>query len=1027
MNCRKLISSIILPALLLLITNVGFSQTKTVTGSVMDATGAPLPGVTVAAKNQNIASTTNESGQFSLNVPASTTTLVFTYVGYATQEAAIPSSGEVNISLQLSTGSLSEVVVIGYGTARRRDLTGSITQITAEDFNKGSITTPEQLIAGKVAGVQITSNGGAPGAGSTIRIRGGASLNASNDPLIVIDGVPIAQGGIAGTANPLALINPNDIESFNILKDASATAIYGSRASNGVIIITTKKGKSGSPKFNFSTSNSISTLPKKADVLTADEFRTYVQARGTASQIALLGDADTDWQDEIFDNSFTTDNNFSVSGSLKKLPYRFSIGYLNQDGILKTGNLQRTSAALTLNPNLLNNHLKIDLNLRGSLSQSRFADEGAIGNAVRFDPTQPVRTAGKRYGGYYEWLDPNSVTGLKELSPLNPLGLLEQRTDKSDVKRSIGNIQLDYKLHFFPDLRVNVNLGYDISRGEGTIFIPDSAASVYKRYFNDATDTYHSGLNNEYLQERKNTLAEYYLNYVKDVRSINSRFDITAGYSYQNFLTTNHNARRDDNGKLYQQPNGGLDTAVSTGPRWTSFYDRTNDGMLVSYPSFPFDEPENTLISLFGRVNYTLNGKYLLTATLRRDGSSRFAEENRWGLFPSAALAWRIKEESFLKNSNTISDLKLRLGYGVTGQQEGIGLYDYIPRYAISNAQAQYQLGNVFYSMYRPAGYNPDLKWEETSTYNVGLDYGLLNGRISGSLDFYLKKTEDLLSEVDQPAGTNFSNKSVANIGEMENRGVEFTINAQAVKNTDWTIDLGFNATYNKNEITRLTLNNDPNFPGNLVGGIAGGVGSTIQIHSVGFPRASFYVYQQIYDKDGKPIEGLFEDRNRDGVINNDDLYRYKSPDADVSLGLFGNAIYKKFDASFTMRANLGNYVYNNRFSNTGVQRNIIDPLGYLANGSRNVLETNFTGSGDKYFLSDYYMENASFLRMDNLSIGYNAGALAGRNSNLRIGFTVQNLFVVTDYKGLDPEVFGIDMNFYPRPRNYVLSLNLNF
>ena len=1027
MNCRKLICSIILPAILLLLTIPSLAQNKTVAGSVIDATGVPLAGVTVAAKGQNIATTTNSEGQYSLNVPASVTTLVFSYVGYATLEQNIPASGEVHVSLQLSTGSLSEVVVIGYGTARKRDLTGSITQITAEDFNKGAITTPEQLIAGKVAGVQITSNGGAPGAGSTIRIRGGASLNASNDPLIVIDGVPIAQGGIAGTANPLSLINPNDIESFNILKDASATAIYGSRASNGVIIITTKKGKSGAPKFNFSTQNSISTLPKKADVLSADEFRAYVQQKGTASQIQLLGTESTDWQNEIFDNSFTTDNNLSVSGSLKKLPYRFSIGYLNQDGILRTGNLKRTSGALTLNPLLFDNHLKIDLNLKGSLSESRFADEGAIGNAVRFDPTKPVTTSDKRYGGYYEWLDPNSVTGLKELAPLNPVRLLEQRRDVSDVKRSIGNVQFDYKLHFFPDLRVNVNLGYDISRGEGTIFIPDSAASVYKRYFNDAADTYHSGLSNEYLQERENTLAEYYLNYIKDVKSINSPFDITAGYSYQNFLTTIHNARRDNNGRLYEQPNGSLDTAVSTGPRWSPFYDRTNDGMLVSYPSFAFDEPENTLISWFGRLNYTLDGKYLLTATLRRDGSSRFSEENRWGLFPSAALAWRIKEEDFLKSSNTISDLKLRLGYGVTGQQEGIGLYDYIPRYTISNAQAQYQLGDNFYSMYRPVGYNPDLKWEETSTYNVGLDYGFLNGRISGSIDFYLKKTEDLLSEVDQPAGTNFSNKSVANIGEMENRGIELTINTQPVRNNDWTVDLGFNATFNKNEITRLTFTNDPDFPGNLTGGIAGGVGSTIMIHSVGSPRGSFYVYQQIYDQDGKPIEGLFEDRNRDGIINNDDLYRYKSGDPDVFLGAFGSATYKKFDASFTLRGNIGNYVYNNRFSNTGVQRNLIDPLGYLANGSRNVLETNFTGNGDKYFLSDYYVENGSFLRMDNLSIGYNAGAIAGKNSNLRIGFTVQNLFVITDYQGLDPEVFGIDMNFYPRPRNYVLSVNLNF
>ncbi|HWJ92496.1 MAG TPA: SusC/RagA family TonB-linked outer membrane protein [Flavisolibacter sp.] len=1026
MNLRKLLSAIGLPLLLLFSIN-GLAQDKIISGRVTDSAGRGIAGVSVSVKGlSSRGTTTSETGNYSLSVPATATTLVFSSVGYGYREINISGLSTADVSLSPTAGSLNEVVVIGYGTTRKKDLTGAVTAITAKDFNKGAIVTPEQLIAGKVAGVQITSNGGAPGSGSTIRIRGGASLNASNDPLIVIDGVPVANGGIAGTANPLSLINPNDIESFNILKDASATAIYGSRASNGVIIITTKKGRSGPPRFTFSTQNTLATLPKKADVLSPEEFRAYVNSHGTAKDIALLGNANTDWQDAIYDNAFTTDNNLSVSGSVKTvLPYRVSIGYLRQNGILTTGNLERKSASISLTPNLLNNHLKIDVNLKGSLAGSRFANEGAIGNAVRFDPTQPVRVKSNRFGGYFEWLDPNSISGLRKLSPLNPLGLLEERVDESDVKRSIGNIQFDYKVHFLPDLHVNVNLGYDISKGSGTIFVPDSAASAYMR----SPDAKHGGVNNRYLQKKSNTLLEAYLNYVKEIKSINSRIDVTAGYSYQDFLTTNYNADQTANGILYRKADGSLDTAViANAPRYDPYSDRTTDGTLITWPSYPFDKPENILISYFGRLNYSFRGKYLLTGTLRRDGSSRFATDNRWGLFPSGAFAWRMKDENFLRNSRVLSDLKLRLGYGVTGQQEGIGLYDYLPRYSQSNGQAQYQLGNTFYAMYRPAGYNPNLKWEQTATSNIGVDFGFFDGRVSGTLDFYLKKTKDLLSVIDQPAGTNFSNKILSNIGNMENRGVEFSVNTQPVRNRNLTWDLGFNITYNKNKITQLTYTNDPNFPGNLLGGIAGGVGSTIQINSVGFPKNSFYVYQQVYDKNGKPIEGLFEDRNRDGVINNNDLYRYKSPDPKVYLGAYSNVNWKRWDGGFTLRVNLDNYMYNNRFSNTGVQRNIIDPLGYLANGSRNVLETNFTGNGDKYFLSDYYIENASFLRMDNINIGYHAGSLISKKTDLRLGVVVQNAFTITNYKGVDPEVSGgIDNNFYPRPRNFVLSINLNF
>jgi iron complex outermembrane receptor protein len=530
------------------------------------------------------------------------------------------------------------------------------------------------------------------------------------------------------------------------------------------------------------------------------------------------------------------------------------------------------------------------------------------------------------------------------------------------------------------------------------------------------------------LQKKSNTILETYLNYTKDIKSVDSRVDATVGYSYQDFLTTSINADKDANGRLYQRIDGSLDTVQTSGQRWTPYSDWTNDGYLVSWPSFPTDKPENILISFFGRLNYTYKGKYLLTATLRRDASSRFPEANWAGWFPSGAFAWRMKDEDFLKDSRSISDLKLRLGYGVTGQQDGIGNYDYLSTYAVSNAQAQYQLGNIFYSLYRPTPYNPDLKWEQTTTYNAGLDYGFANNRVTGSIDVYVKKTKDLLSVIDQPGGSNFTNKILANIGNMKNSGVEFTINSQLIRNKAVNWDFGFNITYNKNEITKLTFTNDPKFPGNLVGGIAGGVGSTIQIHSVGYAKSSFYVYQQVYDKSGKPIEGLFEDRNRDGLINNNDLYRYKSPDPKAFLGAYSNLSWKNWNAGVSLRANIGNYMYNNRFSNTGVQRNILDPLGFLANGSRNVLETNFTGNGDQYLLSDYYVENASFLRMDYVNIAYNAGDILSKKTNLRIGANVQNVFTITKYKGVDPEVFGgIDNNFYPRPRNFTLSLNLDF
>lgn len=988
---------------LLLLSAPIFAQTKSVSGKVVDENNQSLPGATVSVSGSTVAASTDVNGMYKINaLKAGTYTLSVTFVGYTTAQKTLTVGGAdvtVNFNLQPASKSLNEIVVIGYGTVKKKDLTGSVTTVTSKDFQTGSITTPEQLISGKVAGVSITSNSGAPGAGSTIRVRGGASLNASNDPLIVVDGVQLSNDAIAGAPNPLSLINPNDIESFTVLKDASATAIYGSRASNGVIIITTKRGQTGKPQFDLNTQASVATLPKEASVLSADQFRTFVKANGTPALVALLGNASTDWQKEIYHTAISNDNNLSVSGGIKNMPYRVSVGYLDQEGILKTGTLNRASASVNVSPKLFDNHLKIDVNLKGSESKVRFANEGAIGAAVNFDPTKPVTVASKRFDGYYQWLDAgNTTTGLKSLAPLNPVGLLQERFDRSNVQRSIGNAQLDYKFHFLPDLHANVNFGYDVSKGTGTIMVSDSAAASYKR-FKDANNVLHGGVNNQYMTTVQNTTFEAYLNYAKDIKSINTRVDAVAGYAYYDYTTTN-----------------------------TNYPDYTTDKTIVTKPNFPFDKPEHRLLSYYGRLNLTIMDKYLLTGTVRRDGSSRFSAANRFAVFPSGAFAWKLKDESFLKDSKLFSDLKLRVGYGITGQQDGIGNYDYASYYALSNQTAQYQIGNTFYPLYRPAGYDPTRKWEQSATTNAGIDYGFLNGRISGSIDFYYKNTTDLLNEVNISAGQGFSNKIVTNVGDMVNRGVEFSINGQIIRQKDVTWDVALNATYNNNKITKLTIVNDPTFVGNKTGGISGGTGNTIQINSVGSPRNSFYVYQQVYDASGKPIDGVFVDQNKDGIINEQDLYKYKSPDPKVFLGMSSNFGYKQWSLGFTMRANLGNYAYNNVFSNTGTTRNILNPLGILNNGSTNVLESGLSGNSDKNVLSDYYIQNASFLRMDNVNLGYNFGKILHKSASLSVNGNVQNVFIVTKYKGIDPEVgSGIDNNFYPRPRTFVLGVNLKF
>ncbi len=992
MTCKKLLKAFVL-CTVLFFSHASFSQNKVITGKVTDTRdGSGLSGVSVTPKGSSSGTVTSIDGSFQVTVAGNTNTLSFSSVGYESREVDISGRSSINVAMTTTVSSMDEVIVIGYGTRTKKDLTGSVTSITAKDFNKGVITTPEQLISGKVAGVSITPNDGAPGSGSTIRIRGGASLNASNDPLIVIDGMPLSNSGIAGAPNALALLNPNDIASFTVLKDASATAIYGSRASNGVIIITTKKGQRGKPRVAFSSQLSAGVLAKKFPVLSPDEFRTLVNTYGTPAQQALMGSDNTDWQDEIYHTAITTDNNVSVSGSLKQLPYRLSLGYLNQNGILRTGNLQRVSPALNINPVLFNNHLKIDLNLRSSFTKTRFANTGAVWGANQFDPTQPVYSGKGRYGGYWERLDPsNTVTGLSSLSPKNPLGLLMQQKNIGKAERLIANANIDYKLHFFPDLRAVANVGYDYSKGYGTVVINDSAASLYKAY-TSADGTMHGGQRSRYQTNINNSYLNFYLNYTKNIGTDN-RIDVMAGTEYQNYRTTNY-----------------------------SFIDYAYDTAARSYPQYPFDEPQNRIMSYLGRINYSYKNLLYITASFRRDGSSKFAPEHRWGNFPSAAIALNLSEVEGIRNMRVLSNLKLRLSYGVTGQQDGIGNYDYISYYGLSNDRAQYQFGDDFLQMYRPGGYYANRKWEQTATYNVAVDYGFFNNRLSGSIEFYYKKTTDLLNQITQPAFTNFANTIIANVGSMENKGIEFSTNIQPIRTTDVVWDILFNVTYNKNEITKLDINDDPNYI-NQVAGI-GGLGGVLA-NAVGHERGSFYVFKQIYDREtGKPIENLFEDFNRDGLLNSSDLHLFESNIPKWIYGFSTNIIYKKWSGSLTMRANVGNYLFNNVATNGAISKFLFP--SFLANQSADVLNTNFQGVGD-FYQSNYYVQNASFLRMDNINIGYNVGKLKG-DINLRLNAGVQNVFVITKYKGLDPELSGgIDDNQYPRPRTFIIGVSLDF
>ena len=962
------------------------AQTRTIKGEVTDAqNGEALIGATVMVEGEKGGTVTDFDGNFSLQVSSSAKKIKVSYIGYIDKVLSI--SDNMKVKLESDSKALADVVVIGYGTARKSDLTGSVATVKSKDFNKGLVSSPEQLINGKVSGVQIMSNSGSASAGSTIRVRGGASLNASNDPLIVLDGVPLEQGGISGnSSNFLSMINPSDIESMTVLKDASSTAIYGSRASNGVIIITTKKGQQGAVKVNFNTTNSLQTRAQMVDMLSRDEFVNVINQFGTDNQKSLLGTANTDWNDEVYRTAFGTDNNLSVSGSIDKwLPFRVSVGYYNQSGLVRKDNVERWTGNVVLTPSFFQDHLKLTINAKGTLNNNSFNNGGAVWAAATFNPTIPVYSGNDKYGGYNEALDADGYpvnAGVR-----NPRGLVDLYDSKSKVSRFIGSMDVDYKVHFLPELKLHATVGADYAKGDGTVYVPAYAAQSYNKDESLGGSDYKYG-----PQKNENRLLTLYANYAKYFEDIKSNVDLTAGYDYQYWKSTT---------PLY--------------------YTKSAAGTNLS--TVKASDYRHVMLSYYGRINYSFDGKYLLTATVRRDASSRFSKDTRWGTFPSVALGWTLTEEPWLKNQKVLSNLKLRASYGVTGQQEGIGNYNYLPVYTYSVTGAEAFINGQYINTYRPEAYVSDLKWETTTSWNFGLDFGFLDGRIGGAIDFYTRKTKDLLASVPTAAGTNFSKTILTNVGNVDSKGIEVSLNATPIQTKDWEWNLSYNFTWQNMKVKNLSLTKGGSQTNVKVGPSIDAY--QFQVLSEGYEPYMFYVYHQLYDsKTGKPIEGAYADLNNDGEINESDLYRYHSPAPKYIMGLSTSLRYKQLTLGMSFRANIDNYVYNGMGMSTGA----FETVSYN-NSQLNNLNTSFlkTGFKTRQYLSDYYVENASFLKLDNLSLSYNVGKI-NKWASLTVSAMVQNVFTITGYSGTDPEVpNGMDNSFYPRPRTYSVSLGLQF
>ncbi|WP_149205645.1 SusC/RagA family TonB-linked outer membrane protein [Flavobacterium johnsoniae] len=971
---------------------------NTLTGTVVDkTTGQPIPGVNVNVQGAPNGASTGFDGNYQLSNVKNGSKIVVSFIGYKTETIDYTGQKTLNVSLSEDTNQLQEVVVqVGYGTVKKKDATGSVSQISAKEFNKGINVTPESLIGGRIAGVNVVG-GGAPGAKADIRIRGGSSLSASNDPLIILDGLPLSNAVPSGATSILSTIDPNDIESFTVLKDASAAAIYGSRAANGVIVITTKKGTKGGVKVNFSSQVGVNTVANTVDVLSADQFRNVVNTIGNDKQKAAMGTASTNWQDEIFHTALTTNNNISVSGALfNKLPVRLSVGNVDNPGILRNTSFERTTTSISLNPVLFDNHLKIDISGNLSFSKNQFQDEDAvIGSAISFDPTQSPYQAGSRYGGYFEWLEANGNLAL--LPAKNPVARLNQEDKRSKSTRKWGNISLDYKFHFFEDLRIVAEAGIDRFDSSGYNRQSTESALGYQPTAFSSGTWVNLGNYDTYTDDLQNKNLNTYFVYSKNLGKL--KLDATAGYNYQLFQK-----------EKYQS--GALTQPAAT----------RNEDVIT--------DPDINLQSFFGRLNLGWDSRYLLTLNYRRDGTSRFSKENRWGNFMGGAFAWNVAEESFLKGNETLSSLKLRVGYGTTGQQDISAQYDYLRRVTLGTVNTQYVFNGVVYRTARPEGYNQNIKWEELAEMNVGVDFGFLNDRITGTLNYFDKKSTDLLADVLVPDGANLRNQGFNNIGNLRTKGLEFSLQSDIIKKDNLTWNVAVNATYLDQKIADLGQT-VPGFEGYAVGdAIKGGNGNKILINTVGYAPNSFFVYEQLYDANKKPIAGAYVDRNGDGKIDDGDRYRYKKPTADYTFGLFSTLNYKKFDFTMNWRASLGNYIFDNVNSNMGYSDAGLRRNDDLANISSDYLNTGFKyeDNGTQRYLSNYYVKDASFIKLDNVTVGYTLDKALLKAASLRFSAGVQNVFVLTKYDGLDPEKFnGIDGNVYPRARTFLFGVNASF
>ena len=962
-------------ALMFVVTSV---SAQTVKGVVTDNTGEPIIGASVmevgVAGNGGV---TDIDGNFTVNLKGKSKKLKISYIGMKAKEVSVAGKETIDVKLEDDNTTLNDVVVIGYGTVRKKDLTGSVSSISDKQIANIPVSNVSEAMTGKMAGVNITTTEGSPDADVKIRVRGGGSLSQDNSPLYIVDGFPVSS---------ISDIAPSEIQSIDVLKDASSTAIYGSRASNGVIIITTKKGQQGAVKVNFNTTNSLQTRAQMVDMLSRDEFVNVINQFGTDNQKSLLGTANTDWNDEVYRTAFGTDNNLSVSGSIDKwLPFRVSVGYYNQSGLVRKDNVERWTGNVVLTPSFFQDHLKLTINAKGTLNNNSFNNGGAVWAAATFNPTIPVYSGNDKYGGYNEALDADGYpvnAGVR-----NPRGLVDLYDSKSKVSRFIGSMDVDYKVHFLPDLKLHATVGADYAKGDGTVYVPAYAAQSYNKDESLGGSDYKYG-----PQKNENRLLTLYANYAKYFEDIKSNVDLTAGYDYQYWKSTT---------PLY--------------------YTKSAAGTNLS--TVKASDYRHVMLSYYGRINYSFDGKYLLTATVRRDASSRFSKDTRWGTFPSVALGWTLTEEPWLKNQKVLSNLKLRASYGVTGQQEGIGNYNYLPVYTYSVAGTEAFINGQYINTYRPEAYVSDLKWETTTSWNFGLDFGFLDGRIGGAIDFYTRKTKDLLASVPTAAGTNFSKTILTNVGNVDSKGIEVSLNATPIQTKDWEWNLSYNFTWQNMKVKNLSL-------------IKGGsqtnvkVGPSIdayqfQVLSEGYEPYMFYVYHQLYDsKTGKPIEGAYADLNNDGEINESDLYRYHSPAPKYIMGLSTSLRYKQLTLGMSFRANIDNYVYNGMGMSTGA----FETVSYN-NSQLNNLNTSFlkTGFKTRQYLSDYYVENASFLKLDNLSLSYNVGKI-NKWASLTVSAMVQNVFTITGYSGTDPEVpNGMDNSFYPRPRTYSVSLGLQF